>query len=121
MLLRYGKSNGWLDDQPAVITRPLGKGRITYIGAILDDKLMDSAADWMVRDSGVTPALGPVPDGIQVCRRSAGPRQVFVLINFSPESRSVRLPRSMKFLLSDGEGDTLQLPQYGVAVLGESR
>ncbi|RDJ93893.1 hypothetical protein B4Q13_18755, partial [Lacticaseibacillus rhamnosus] len=32
VLLRFGKSNGWLDDQPAVITRPYGKGRITYVG-----------------------------------------------------------------------------------------
>ena len=38
-LLRYGKSNGWLDNQPAVITRPAGQGRITYIGAWLDQPL----------------------------------------------------------------------------------
>ena len=28
-LLSYGKSNGWLDDQPAMVTRGYGKGRIT--------------------------------------------------------------------------------------------
>ena len=28
------------DDQSAVITRPYGKGRITYLGAVLDEKLM---------------------------------------------------------------------------------
>jgi hypothetical protein len=32
VLLRYGKSNGWLDDRPAAITRTYGKGRITYVG-----------------------------------------------------------------------------------------
>ncbi|MGA8149696.1 MAG: beta-galactosidase [Terriglobales bacterium] len=121
VLMKYGKSNGWLDDQPAVITRPCGKGRITYIGAILDDKLMSAAADWMVQDSGVVPALGTVPDGVEVSRRSAGGRQVFVLVNFTPEKKSIKLPRPMKFLLSDAQGDTLDLPQYGVAVLGDSR
>jgi len=118
--LKYGKGNGWLDNQPAVITRTLGKGRITYVGAILDDKLMASAADWMLRDSGVSPALGPIPDEVQVCRRSAGTRQVFIVINFAPETRSVKLPRPMKFLLSGGDGDMLQLPQYGVEVLADS-
>ena len=38
VLLRYGKSNGWLDGQPAAITSKVGKGRITYIGAWLDPK-----------------------------------------------------------------------------------
>jgi len=37
VLERYGKSNGWLDGQPAAITRAVGKGRITYIGGWLDD------------------------------------------------------------------------------------
>ena len=120
VLMKYGKSNGWLDDQPAVITRPFGKGRITHIGVILDDKLMSVAADWMVRDIGVIAAFGPVPDGVEVCRRSTGGKRVFVLINFAPEKRSVKLPHPMKFLLSDGRGDTLELPQYGVEVLADS-
>ncbi len=29
VLLRYGKANGWLDDQPAMISRRIGQGRIT--------------------------------------------------------------------------------------------
>src|SRR5262249_2572081 len=35
-LLRYGASNGWLDGQPAILTHAYGKGRITYVGAVLD-------------------------------------------------------------------------------------
>ncbi len=48
VLLRYGKSNGWLDGQPAVLSSKYGKGRITYIGALLDDALMATAAKWMI-------------------------------------------------------------------------
>ena len=58
VLMRYGKSNGWLDGQPAAITRKVGKGRITYIGAWLDPKTMDGAAKWMTDISGVKAALG---------------------------------------------------------------
>ncbi len=46
VLLRYGKSNGWLDDQPAMITRRVGKGRITYLGAVLDPDLMRKVVAW---------------------------------------------------------------------------
>jgi beta-galactosidase len=119
VLLRYGKSNGWLDDQPAAVTRAYGKGRITYIGAVLDDKLMDAAAAWMVKTSSVTPVFGPVPDGVEVSRRAGNGKQVYVLINFAPEARTVQLPRPMKRLL--GQGDSIVLPTYGVEVLAENQ
>ena len=35
VLLKYGPSNDWLDGQPCVVSRHFGKGRITYIGAVL--------------------------------------------------------------------------------------
>jgi beta-galactosidase len=116
VLLKYGKSNGWLDQQPAVITRVYGKGRITYVGAELDDKLMTAAAEWMTQKSGVTPVFGPVPDGVEVSRRIGPSKQVFVLINYSQENRRVHLPRSMKLVLDGKQGDAVDLPPYGVAV-----
>ena len=117
VLLKFGKSNGWLDDQPAAITRPFGKGRITYIGAILDDKLTAAAAEWMVQRSGVTPVFGPVPEGVEVSRRVGGGKQVFILINYAQESRAVKLPYSMKALLTNRQADKVELPPYGVEIL----
>jgi len=121
VLLKYGKSNGWLDDQPAVITRACGKGRITYVGAVLDDKLMAAAAEWMTEKSGVTPVFGPVPDGVEVSRRVAPGKQVFILINYAPEARRVALPRSMKLVLDGKPADAVELPPYGVAVALDRR
>ena len=59
VLMRYGKSNGWLDGQPAAITRKVGKGRITYIGAWLDPKTMAQAAKWMTDVSGGEASVWP--------------------------------------------------------------
>ncbi len=117
VLMKYGKSNGWLDDQPAVITRSYGKGRITYIGGILDEKLMASAANWMIKDSDVTPVFGAVPNGVEVSRRVGGGKQVFILINYSAEPQRVALPHAMKSLLDEKQEETIELPVYGVAVL----
>jgi len=116
VLLKYDKSNGWLDDQPAVVTRLYGEGRITYIGAVLDEKLMATAAEWMTRQSGVTAAFGPVPDGVEVSRRVGPGKQVFVFINYAQEARRVSLPHSIKLVLGDRQGDAVELPPYGVAV-----
>ena len=117
VLLRYGTSNGWLDGQPCVITRHYGQGQITYVGAVLDEKLMSSTAEWLAKNSGIAPVFGPVPDGIEVSRRVKNGSAVFVLINFQKEKKNVPLPRAMRSLLDQKEVTSVDLAQYGVAVL----
>jgi len=120
VLLRYGKSNGWLDDQPAVITQTYGKGRVTYIGAVLDDTLTAAATDWMIQTSGIKAVFGAVPDGVEVSRRRGNNnKDVFVMINFAAEPKKITLPRTMKLLLQGKQADSMELPQYGVEVLTE--
>ena len=111
----------WLDHQPAVVTRIYGKGRITYIGAVLDAKLMSGATEWMVRESGVRPVFGAVPEGVEVSRRRGVDRDVFILVNTTRESREVALPRSMKLLLGGKQAGAVSLGAYGVEVLEEAR
>jgi beta-galactosidase len=121
VLLKYGTSNGWLDGQPAVLSRSYGKGSVTYIGAVLDEKLMAAAAQWMVQKSGVTPAFGPVPDGIDVSARENAKNKIFILINFGQTKQHVSLPHPMKALLGGGGGSGVDLPVYGVEVLLDGR
>lgn len=118
--MRYGAGNGWLDHQPAAITRKVGKGTITYIGALLDPALMEAAAKWMVESSGVQQIFGPIPAGVEVCRRIGNARTIFILLNHNPAPAEVALPRSMRDLLhSDANVSAVTLPEYGVAVLEE--
>ncbi len=121
VLLRYGASNGWLDGQPAVLTHAYGKGHITYIGALLDPNLMGKAADWMIRESGVKPAFGPVPEGVYVSRREGQGKTLFVMINFKREQQHVDLPHAMQALLAGREESSVDLPAYGVEVLLDRR
>ena len=117
VLMRYGKSNGYLDGQPAAITRKVGKGRITYIGAWMDDATLLTAARWMAETSGVTPALGPVPEGIEVYPREGAGKRLFILVNFAATPQTVTLPSPMHSILDDKDLTTVPLAQYGVAIL----
>ncbi|HEY4899500.1 MAG TPA: beta-galactosidase [Terriglobales bacterium] len=121
VLMRYGKSNGWLDGKPAAITRKVGKGRVTYVGAWLDKNTMAEAANWMTDVSGVRLALGPVPDGVQVYPRYSAKGAVYILVNFSKAPHTVKLPATMQDVLSGGSTQSLTLPHYGVAVLASSK
>jgi len=122
VLLRYGKSNGWLDGQPAVISRRVGKGSITYVGTILDDAATATLTAHLLSEAHVTPASLVVPDGVEASVRSGPGGAVHFLINFSDKAQTIHLPKAMKDELgSGGKVSDLALPVSGVAILSESR
>jgi hypothetical protein len=88
---------------------------------VLDDSLVSAAAAWMAKTSEITPAFGPVPEGIEASRRVGPEGAVFVLINFDAEKRTVPLPHGMRSLLEGRDVSEVELAQYGVAVLAEGK
>lgn len=121
VLATYGPSNGWLDGKPAAITRKVGKGRITYIGAWLDDAGMAAAARWMAEVSGVKPALDEVPEGVEVNPRYGSKGAVYIVVNLSKSEQTVPLPSTMTDVLAGAAKNSVTLPRYGVAVLSAAR
>lgn len=119
VLMRYGKSNGWLDGQPAAVTRKVGKGTITYIGAWMDDATLARAAQWMVTEAGIQLLPVTLPKGVDLYVRSKAGKTVWILINFNKETATVTLPFPMVDVLHDGKTGSVALEQYGVAVLSD--
>ena len=119
--MRYKAPRSWLDGQPAAVARKVGDGSISYIGAWLDDPAAKRAAHWMLAESGVQPDLIAVPNGVEVYRRAAKDRDVFIIENDSLQEQTVDLPATMKDLLNGGDIRSVTLPVYGVAVLEKSR
>lgn len=117
VLLRYGKSNGWLDRQAAMISRRVGRGRISYLGAVLDPALMDRVMAWATSDAQVKPEFGSVPVGVEVCRRVGASRTVFVIINHGGAPAEITLPEAMRDVLKGGSVMQVRLEPQDVAVL----
>jgi len=119
-LMEYGKSNGWLDGRPAVITRQVGRGRISYVGAWLDDATMALLMREALDDAGIAPPFGAIPDGIELCEREGAGKRVYIVINHSKEERQIALPHRMKDILHNGEAlDRVKLAPRDVEVLGD--
>ncbi len=119
--LRYGAGNGWLAGQPAAIERPLGQGTIGYLGTILDPALMRAAARTWADTAGVAPAPLPVPDGVEVCRRVGGGREVFVVINDGERPAAIHLPAPMTDAVKNTEVRDVELAARDVAILVRPR
>ena len=78
---------------------------------------MQQAVNWMAEISGVEPALGPVPDGVEVNPRYGDTGTIYVLINFAKSQRTVKLRSTMQDVLNGGSVQLVTLPHYGVAVV----
>jgi beta-galactosidase len=118
--LRYGKTNdGWLDGQPAMISRQLGKGTISYLGTLPDDATMMRILKAGVMAAGVKSIWGSLPDGIELCRRVGISGTVYILINHRSSLIQMPLPMPMHNLLDSDRGaiDRIDLPSQGIAVL----
>jgi beta-galactosidase len=118
VLLRYGKANGWLDGQPAMISRRVGKGRISYLGAVLDADSMLRVVQWVIDDANVRPEFGELPENVEVCRRLGAKHKVFVLINHGSTTANVALPAGTRNVLHEGRlVNSIELEPQGVAVV----
>jgi beta-galactosidase len=122
VLMRYGKSNGWLDGQPAALTRKVGNGSITYIGAALDGETMKAAAGWMLEQSGIRPAILAMPEGVDLYVRGNAEKEVWILINFGDQTQQVQVPAGFTDVLHGGSaGRAVSLKRFDVAVLERRR
>ncbi|MEH3158106.1 MAG: beta-galactosidase [Sphingomonas taxi] len=112
---RYAPSNGWLDGKPAIVTRRVGKGRITYVGAWLEPEGMTRLASRLLAEAGIAPVLPNVPDTLEVMERSGAGRRTLILINHAAAPVRPPLPAGARAVTGDlADG---MLPGHGVAVV----
>ncbi len=110
-------SAGWLDGQPAILTRRVGKGRVTYVGFWPDASTLEALTTGWLKDAGVAALLPGVPADVEVCVREGSGRRVFILINHGASTQHVALPAAMTNLLEGASTSSLELAPHGVAVL----
>jgi beta-galactosidase len=121
VLMRYGKTPlGWLDNQPAAITRHVGKGTITYIGAALEGDQLNNAITWAMKDASVTPEFGALPPGVDLYIRKDATHEVWIFINFGkPDApaQTVTLPSGFTNVLTGAPASTAALNRFDVTIL----
>ncbi|MDX2021949.1 MAG: beta-galactosidase [Deltaproteobacteria bacterium] len=119
VLLRYGAANGWLDGQPAVVSRKLGKGSLTYVGAWLDPVLLSQMARTWVNAAGVRSPFAEAPADVEINeRRAPNGKSTLVIINFADKPQRLPLPREMHNVLEGTvAGRSVSVAARGVVVL----
>lgn len=122
--LIYSDPDNWLDHQPAMVTRHLGKGSIAYLGTLPGEALLHSILMNAARDAGLS-TMQNLPEGIEVCTRESQDNQhrVVIVINHASRPQQLTLPSAYTDLLRDATltsapaQTTVKLGPQGVAVL----
>lgn len=126
--IRYGKTDGgWLDERPAMVTRKVGKGSISYLGTLPDDATMSEILDGAARDAGVQVPVYELPMGVELCVRQAkvdsADRAVYVLINHAEAKQHLHIAGRFDMLIgadavqSAGDGVDIDFDPQAVVVL----
>jgi beta-galactosidase len=115
----YKKSNGWLDDKPAMsITGVLGgSGMVYYIGAYLDDNSQQILIDRFLKNVNIEPLT--TPRNVEVRTRvNQENKEIYFIINHANNPATLWLPWLAKNHLTDSLiEDELTLDPYGVAIV----
>jgi beta-galactosidase len=119
--MTYAEGRGWTGGKPAAITREVGKGSITYIGAWLEPSLMQKVTERLLKQAGVEPIIPGLPSDVEVCERSAKGKRVWIVINHGQKPQAVNLPGKVKtHIVGTGDGNTIQLAAHDVGVVDVS-
>jgi beta-galactosidase len=121
VLMRWHAPNSYWDNQPAAITRKIGNGSFTYVGAWLDEAATKREVQWMLNEAGLKPDGFPVPEGVDVYKRTGTDHDIFIVENTSKQPQVITLPSAMQNVLTDETVHTVKLPVYGVTILSKSK
>ncbi len=113
----FGRSNGWLDDRPAVTSHPYGKGTVYFVSAYLDESSQDTLMEHILASAGI--AFIPTPTDVEIRQRTGRTGEaVFIMINHSGTERIVPLPWPVHEHLSGAQiQETIKLAPGGIALL----
>ncbi len=121
VVARYGKSNGWLDNQVAISVNIVGNGIVYYVGTYLDDAAQQALLARFLKTAQIT-TINTAP-GIEFRARigsdGAGRRtENYIVINHTSIQHTLHLPwPAFDHLTGQNLSEELILTAYGVAVV----
>ncbi|GGP25319.1 beta-galactosidase [Silvimonas amylolytica] len=105
--------------RPAITCNPAGKGRVYYIGTVLDDAGYDALFGHIVRETGI-PAFAGLPSGVEVSIRQSGDKRYMFVLNLTKRTHTVHLENHQRWRNAFTGGmasPDILLEQGGVEIL----
>lgn len=98
IVARYVDPGGWLDGKPAIVTRRVGKGSISYVGAWLDPAAMQALATRLLAGARIAPIIAGLDPDIELSARAGAGRCVVIAINHGTVAHPLALPPGARLI-----------------------
>jgi beta-galactosidase len=117
IIARYGKANGWLDDQVAISVNSLKNGLVYYVGAYLDETAQQALMTKVLKIARITTISSP--PGVEVSKRVRPDNvEIYFFINHKPVEQPIQFPWPVREHLSGFElPSEFKLEPYGVVIV----
>ncbi|OGO66823.1 MAG: hypothetical protein A2Z49_00035 [Chloroflexi bacterium RBG_19FT_COMBO_56_12] len=114
---KYGKSNGWLDGQVAMVAHAYGAGLVYTVGAYLDEEAQQAFMDHVLQMAGIR-SVKSEKDVEVLTRIDPAGRVILIVINHAAAERGFVLPwPALEHLTGKTVQNDLKLLPYDVAIL----
>ncbi len=113
-LATFTDPGGWLDGKPAIVSRKVGRGSITYVGAWLDPEAMAALATRLLADARIAPLVPDAHPDLEIAERAGAGKRVLIVINHGTASRPLAPPAGATPIAGDWQGG--QIAPHGVAL-----
>ncbi len=110
----YADAGGWLDGKPAIVTRNVGRGSITYVGAWLDPEAMAKLAASRLADAKVAPLVADAHPDFEIAERAGAGKRILIAINHGSVAHPLTVPAGAK--PAGGDWADGQVPAHGIAL-----
>jgi beta-galactosidase len=112
--LRYGTAVGsWLDGKAAMVTRPLGRGRISYLGTLPNSIVLAGVLTHAAHEAHVAAARFHLPDDVELCVRIRGTgKSISIVIKHGSVTEHVSLPGSYRNILDSDHPSRRDIPNH---------
>ncbi|MDR7030578.1 beta-galactosidase [Rhizobium rosettiformans] len=111
-------SNRFLEGEPAVTRRKVGKGEVVYVATYLTPDLVEALEEQVLLPRGVSPLLNNLPAGIEVTLRSSEDQKLLFVLNTLETPSMVRgLPSGFDLLSGRAVSGEEELEPYGCLII----
>ncbi|WP_296616952.1 beta-galactosidase [Sphingomonas sp.] len=118
-LATYRDAGGWLDGKPAIVTRRVGRGSITYVGAWLDAATMAKLAANLLADARIAPIVASADPDLEIAERAGAGKRLVIVINHGNVAHPITLPAGASPVESDWADG--RIAAHGVALFEFAR
>lgn len=108
--------SGWRKDMPAVTVNTWGKGKVYYLGTVIDGDAMDALVQHLGNDAGLTPLM-KTPPGVRAYERCGDDERMIFILNYTEEPQTIELPSPCKDAYTGEEVTTVDIPSVGLRIL----